>query len=273
VDDSRTLFNDLSDTARHVKPSYYFTLRALLQSRVDLDESFIAGDDEEDAAVYLEHLRRAFDDPAGREQAAPYLHRYDLDAFGRLARAADARLTYKIYRTDTDFLLVSLGLFENPNLALMSRVPPLAATYRRSMEPTEDVVMGRGRTFYRFSYQYSQLVSRRKPVVTEVLERLARGFDRYTRILGRLRGEYTDIVRTLAAGEVYHLEQTVDSKRQREILQERQDAFLDAYTAWREVPGHEERRRLEESVAALAAIDPEFGFDIEEHAAEERKAV
>jgi hypothetical protein len=273
VDDSRTLFNDLTESARHVKPSYYFTLRALLQSRVDLDESFVPEGDDEDAGIYLEHLRRAFDDPAHRDEATPYLHRYDRDAFGRLGRAADARLTYKIYKTDTDFLLVSLGVFENPNLALMNRVPPLAATYRRSMEPTEDVVMGRGRTFYRFSYQYSQLVSRPNPVITEVLERLARGFDRYTRVLGRLRGEYTDIVHALAAGEVYHLEQTVDSRRQREILQERQDAFLDAYSAWRQSFGADDRRRLETAVEALKAVDSEFDFDFDEAAEEQREAI
>ncbi len=273
MNDSRTLFTDLKDTARHVRPSYYFTLRALLQSRVDLDEAFATDGDTEDASLYLEHLRRAFDDPDHRDQDAPYLHRYDLDAFGRLGRAADGQLTYRIYKTDTDFLLVSIGVFENPNLALMNRVPPLAATYRRSMEPSEDVVMGRGRTFYRFSYQYSQLVSRQKPVITEVLERLARGFDRYTRVLGRLRGEYTDIVRELAAGEVFHLEQRVDSKRRREILQERQDAFLDAYSAWRNDSANGARGRLETAVEALKAIDPEFDFDFEEADEEQRKAV
>jgi hypothetical protein len=263
VDDSRSLFTDLKDSARGVKPSTYFMMRTLLHSRVDLDESVEESGEDEDMNVYLAHLLKSFDDPVYAESARSFLHAYDHEVLGRLARSTDARLKYKIYKTDTDFLLVSIGVFDNPNLALMNRLPA-AATTRRAMEPTEDVVMGRGRTCYRFAYQYSQLVPRQQPMLTDVLEKLARGFDRYTRVLAHLRGEYFDVARELSRGEVYHLEQSVDSEERRRILQERQDAFLDAYADWKRAESEDHRLRLERAAQDLREIDPDFTFDPDE---------
>ena len=264
MDDSRFLFTDLTDEARDVRPSYYFMMRSLLHSRLDLDESAEEGAGEEDVNVYLAHLLQAFSDPAYLEGAKPYLHRYDHEVFRRLARSTDARLKYKIYKTNADFLLVSIGVFDNPELALLSRLPRVSRRlYRRNLEPSESAVMGRGRTYYEFAYQYSQLVPRRRPALTQVLEKLSEGFDRYTRILAHLRGEYLDIVAELSRGEVYHLERTVNSQRQREVLRERQDAFLDAYADWRRTHADAERRRLDEAVKALQEVDPSFRFDLE----------
>lgn len=264
LDESRFLFTDLTDEARGVKPSYYFMMRSLLHSRVDLDEDSDENTYEEDVNVYLAHLLQAFSDPVYLEGAKPYLHRYDHEVFRRLARATDARLKYKIYKTNADFLLVSIGIFDNPELALLSRLPRVSRRlYRRNLEPTEEAVMGRGRTYYEFAYQYSQLVPRRHPALTQVLGKLSEGFDRYTRILAHLRGEYMDIVAELSRGEIYHLERTVDSQRQRQVLQQRQDAFLDAYADWRRTHGDTERHRLAKAVRALQEIDPSFRFDLE----------
>ncbi len=264
MDESRFLFTDLTDEARSVKPSYYFMMRSLLHSRVDLGDTSEPGNEEEDVNVYLAHLLQSFGDPGYLEGAKPYLHRYDHEVFGRLSRSTDARLKYRIYKTNADFLLISIGIFDNPSQTLLNRLPGSGAAGRRELEPTEEAIMGRGRTYYQFAYNYSQLVYRRKPAISEVLEKLSSGFDRYTRILAHLRGEYMDIIHELSRGEIYHLERTVNSEQKRQFLQDRQDAFLDAYAEWKRDPSDMRRDALDDAVTRLRELDPDFAFDPDE---------
>jgi hypothetical protein len=261
VDDSRFLFTDLTDEARSVKPSYYFMMRSLLHSRVDVGDTSEAGNEEEDVNVYLAHLLQSFSDPEYLEGAKPYLHRYDHEVFGRLSRSTDARLKYRIYKTNADFLLISIGIFDNPSQTLLNRLPGSGAAWHRDLEPTEEAIMGRGRTYYQFAYNYSQLVYRQKPAISEVLEKLSSGFDRYTRILAHLRGEYMDIIHELSRGEVYHLERTVNSQQKRQLLRDRQDAFLDAYAEWKRDPSDMHRDALDDTIVRLRELDPDFRFD------------
>jgi len=268
VDNSRFLFTDLTDEARSVKPSYYFMMRSLLHSRVDT--GMVSGEEgeEEDVNVYLAHLLQSFSDPVYLEGAKPFLHRYDHEVFDRLSHSTDARLKYKIYKTNADFLLVSIGVFDNPSQTLLGRIHGGSVpAHRGTFEPTEEATMGRGRTYYRFAYQYSQLLSQRRPALTEVLEKLAKGFDRYTAILAHLRGEYLDLVNQLSQGEIYHLERSVNREQARETLHELQDAFLDAYAEWRRSRSAPDRERLGRTMAALRELDPEFHFDPEAQAA------
>ena len=100
-------------------------------------------------------------------------------------------------------------------------------------EPSEEASVGRGKTYYHFAYSYSQQINRRHPAITEVLEKLSVGFDRYIKILSHMRGEYLDLVNILSQGEVYHLERNVDKERERESLRQMQDEFLDCYIEWK----------------------------------------
>jgi hypothetical protein len=262
MDNSRFLFTDLGDEARNVKPSYYFMMRSLLHSRVDTGMVSQEGGEEEDVNVYLAHLLQAFGDPAYLESARPYLHRYDHEVFDRLARSTDARLKYKIYKTNADFLLVSVGIFDNPSQVLLGRVSGgPGARPHPVLEPSEEATIGRGRTYYQFAYVYSQQLAATRPAVGEVLEKLARSFDRYTQILAHLRGEYLDLVSQFSQGEIYHLERSVNREQFRERLHERQDAFLDAYAAWRRSGTEEDRERLIAAAAAVKEMDPGFAFD------------
>jgi hypothetical protein len=258
LNNSRFLFTDLTDEARSVKPSYYFMMRSLLHSRIDTGMLSDTDGEEEDVNVYLAHLLQSFSDPVYLESAKPYLHRYDHEVFGRLSLSTDARLKYKIYKTNADFLLVSIGVFDNPSQALLNQVPGWSASSPHG--PTEEATMGRGRTYYQFAYEYSQLLSQRHPAITEVLEKLARGFDRYTQILAHLRGEYLDLVHQLSEGEIYHLERSVNREQNREALRERQDAFLDAYATWRRTGREEDQAKMNEAGESLRELDPDFHF-------------
>ena len=262
MDASRFLFTDLTDAARSVKPSYYFMMRSLLHSRIDTGLPSPPGGEEEDVNVYLAHLLQAFGDSAFFESSRPYLHRYDHEVFDRLSHSTDARLKYKIYKTNADFLLISIGIFDNPSQTLLGSGP--ASSHRAGFEPSEEATIGRGRTYYQFAFEYSQVVNRRHPAVTEVLEKLSHGFDRYAQILAHLRGEYLDIIEQFSQGEIYHLERSVNREQLREKLRERQDTFLDAYASWRRSGTEDDRQAMLTAAQALRELDPNFTFDADD---------
>jgi hypothetical protein len=261
LDASRFLFTDLTDAARSVKPSYYFMMRSLLHSRIDTGLPSHPGGEEEDVNVYLAHLLQAFGDSTYFESSRPYLHRYDHEVFDRLSQSTDARLKYKIYKTNADFLLISIGIFDNPSQTLLGQGHGPAAAHRAVFEPSEEATIGRGRTYYQFAFEYSQVVNRKHPAVTEVLEKLSHGFDRYAQILAHLRGEYLDLIQQFSQGEIYHLERSVNREQLREKLQERQDAFLDAYAVWRRSGTEQDRKSMHAAADALRELDPNFTFD------------
>jgi hypothetical protein len=263
MDSSRYLFVDLKDESRRVKPSYFFMMRCLLYSR--LETGYLSNQEamDEDVNVYLAHLLNSFSSPDYVESCRQYLHRYDHEVFRRLQRSTDARLKYVIYKTNADFLLVSIGVFDNPTQWLADRFSEGRSSHSRPTEPMEEASIGRGKSYYHFAYAYSQQVNRRHPAITEVLEKLSVGFDRYIKVLSHMRGEYLDLVKVLSSGEVYHLARTVNKERERQLLNQRRDEFLDGYLKWRRSGRAEDLDNLRRAAAAIQSIDPDFKFSSE----------
>jgi hypothetical protein len=267
MDASRYLFVDLKDESRRIKPSYFFMMRCLLYSR--LESGAVTDPDfaDEDVNVYLAHLLNSFSDPGYIEKSMQYLHRYDHEVFKRLQRSTDARLKYVIYKTNADFLLVSVGIFDNPGQWIAAS----KAGRSRIFEPNEEASIGRGKTYYHFAYTYSQQINRNHPAVTEVLEKLSVGFDRYVKILTFMRGEYLDLVKALSQGEVYHLERTINKEEEKELIRMKKDEFLDRYLDWRRTGSAESLDDLRRTAAAIRAMDPGFTFTEEKHEGEPLK--
>ena len=130
------------------------------------------------------------------------------------------------------FQLFALGIFDNPE-ANLSEGQPSSGADRAYLKPSEEAYIGRGRTYYRFAYSYSQQIHGRHTPITEVLEKLSEGFDKYTRILAHMRGEYLDLLRRLSRGEIYHLERVVNESQREEKIKEKQDQVLDLYLEWK----------------------------------------
>ncbi len=244
---------DLKDTSRELQPTYYFMINCLLYSRVET--GLVSNQDfyDEDVNVYLAHLLHSFINPDYVEQSRKFLSRYDTDVFHRLSNCTDARLKYRIYKTNADFLLVSIGIFDNPMAA---------EGHRNKMQPSEEAYIGRGKTYYHFAYSYGQQVHRKNAGVSEVLEKLSVGFDKYLRILSHMRGEYLDLMTRLSRGEVYHLERSVDEQQQQELLRLKQDELLELYTRWKDSPSAETEENLERVVGEIRQINPEFKFEL-----------
>ena len=244
---------DLKDNSRDLQPTYYFMINCLLYSR--METGLVSNQDcyDEDVNVYLAHLLHSFINPEYVEQSKRFLSKYDTDVFRRLSNASDARLKYQIYKTNADFLLVSIGIFDNPTLA---------GAVRTRQQPNEEAYIGRGKTYYHFAYTYSQQMHRKNQGVSEVLEKLSTGFEKYLRILSHMRGEYLDLMKRFSNGEVYHLERSIDEHSQQELLRVKQDELLELYSAWRTSHSPETEESLERVVSEIRQINPDFKFEL-----------
>ena len=243
---------DLKDNSRDLQPTYYFMINCLLYSR--METGLVSNQDcyDEDVNVYLAHLLHSFINPEYVEQSKRFLSKYDTDVFRRLSHSTDARLKYQIYKTNADFLLVSIGIFDNP----------VIAGARTRLQPSEEAYIGRGKTYYHFAYTYSQQMHRKNAGVSEVLEKLSTGFEKYLRILSHMRGEYLDLMKRLSNGEVYHLERSIDEHSQRELLRVKQDELLELYSAWRASKSAETEESLERIVSEIRQLNPSFKFEL-----------
>lgn len=243
-------------------PTFHFMLKCLLYSR--LQTGLVSNRDfyDEDVNVYMAHLLQAFINPDYLDRVKPYLSQYDSEVFQKLSGSQDARLKYTIYKTNADFLLVSMGMFDDADAAMPDRRG--GASEKSWLDPAEEAYVGRGRTYYRFAYTFSQQLPRRNAALTEVLEKMAVGFDRYIKILSHMRGEYFDLMKRLSSGEVFHLQRNVNEEARKTEVREKQDQLLDLYNQWRTSRDAPTWSAMQEIIQELSEILPGFSFHIPE---------
>ena len=104
----------LKEASRELQPTYHFMVHCLLYSRMETGLVAAPESYDEDVNVYLAHLIHSFINPEFAEQSRRFLSCYDLDVFQRLSRSREAHLRYTVHKTAADFLLVSVGLFDDP---------------------------------------------------------------------------------------------------------------------------------------------------------------
>jgi hypothetical protein len=260
---TREQYLELPASGRELRPTYLFMMKCLLYSR--METGLVSNKDyyDEDVNVYIAHLLNSFINPEYVERARSLLSKYDTEVFRRLGESRDARLKYTLYKTNADFLLVSLGIFDNPS-AGAGPGESIPGAPRGDSRPVEEADLGRGRDYYRFAYSYSQQIHGRNAAVTDVLEKLSVGFDKYLRVLAHMRGEYLNLVRSLSRGEIYHLERVVNESAREDSIKGKQDELLDLYLEWkrtREDRLRVQMRRLQEEIRSL---QPEFRFEVPE---------
>lgn len=243
------------DARREIEPTFFFMLNCLLYSR--LEKGYPSNQEfyDEDVNVYLANLLCSFMKPEFHRRAQPYLSPYDSSLFEKVQNSADARLKYTIYKTNADFLLISIGIFNNAE----AKRPDSAQLFRNS----EEAYMGRGKAYYHFAYTYSQSTFKKSTGITEILEKLSKGFERYVEILSHMRGEYFNILDRLSDGEVYHLERSIDPGRATRELRALQDEFLDTYSTYLRTKNENLRGKLEELAGKIRELDDSFDFHID----------
>jgi len=246
----RNYYFDMKD--KHKEPTFFFMLNCLLLTRIQND---LESDDsvfEQEVNVYLANLLTAFTNPSYIECLRPYLSEHDMELFTRLKNSNDARLKYTIYKANADFLLFSIGVFDSVG----EHSVPLGPQFKHGHQGQ----MGKGQTYYHFAFSYSKRVPGVADTMTEVLEQLAKGFEKYVTILTYLRGEYFDIVKRLSGGEIYHLMRSVEASGKRLRLEKKQDEFLDAYIDWKSHHTERAKRKVMVLAEELRGLDPSFKY-------------
>lgn len=254
---------DLKGAGGRSEPTYYFMINCLLYSR--METGLVSNQDfyDEDVNVYLAHLLHSFLNPEYFEQSKKYLSKYDADVFRRLQTSTDARLKYAIYKTNADFLLISIGIFDQPVGSDQNS---------DSLKPSEEAYVGRAKTYYHFAYSYSQQIHRRNSGVSDVLEKLSVGLEKYLKILSHMRGEYLDLSRRFSQGEVFHLERTVNEAGKQELIRAKQDQLLELYSAWRKNPTEGLEEDMDRVAAEIRELNPSFKFEIPNRKGTKQKA-
>lgn len=242
---------------REVEPTFHFVMNCLLCSRLESGNPSNQAYYDEDVNVYLAHLLTSFMNPEYLERSRKFLSRYDSDLFDKVRDSQDVRLKYTIYKTNADFLLISIGIFKNPD---GSRPGSRDAI----MKDNEEVYIGRAKAYYQFAYTYSQAMFRRATAITEVLEKLSKGFEQYVQILSHMRGEYFNILERLSTGDVYHLERSIDRFKSNSELRELQDQFLDLYSQYMKAKTPELKEKLRELVKKIQKLDESFRFTMDQ---------
>jgi len=155
-----------------------------------------------------------------------------------------------------------LGIFDSPPAAPAGAAPPHGRPDRSILQPSEEAYVGRGSTYYRFAYSYSQQIHGRNTAISEVLEKLSAGFEKYLRILTHMRGEYLNLLRSLSRGEIYHLERVVNESQREEVLRRKQDELLDLYLEWKQTRTNDLRARIDALQEEIRQFLPEFRFEV-----------
>lgn len=248
--DERYIPVDRDGTPRAPEVRAQFMMRCLLSSRIEAGLPSKDEDGEQDVNVYLTQLLCAYSDPQYCLRVGGYISTYDTSLFERVEHSTSHRFKYSVYKINADHLLMSIGVFQNPE----GRRPDSRAPLLRRRD---DVFVGRGKTYYDFASTYSQRVFGTTSGVCGVLGKLSARFEAYVQVLSYLRGEYFDFVTRISDGELYHLQASV----QTEGVQALHDEFLDLYSAYRQTPSPEARAKLLEAVARLQRLDPQFRFE------------
>lgn len=250
-----TMYHQInSGSEASAEQTYYFMMNTLLYSRM---ESGLPSNDEffdEDVNIYLANLLSSMVYSEYHRSISRYVTPYDIPLFESISSSTDPREKYQTYKVNADYLLVSLGIFGNASGRRLNSAP--------HMRISGESYMGRGKAYYSLAQSYSMETFRRSTAVTEVLGKLSQGFEKYVKILSLMRGEFFNFYEKISAGELYHLENSVNSIDNEKQLKALYDEFLDTYSQYRQNPVPAAKKQVEECVAAIRELDPSFSFTL-----------
>jgi hypothetical protein len=210
---------------------------------------------QEDVQAYLDALRDQLEAnvPLPPERTR-LLSRFDIAAWRRLAGATRGSLKYRIFRTPTDMLLVSVGIFEQSG--------PYVPSRREGTLPGEEADMGRSPGWYHFSYTYSELLENPTSTLGGVLEKLTLGLERYHKMLSHMKGEYWSMATRFENAQVMRLERIVDEEARETAIRAMQDQLLDAYAEWKRTGHRKHLDQIRGIAREIRTLSPDFNFSL-----------
>jgi hypothetical protein len=227
----------------------YFFINNFLLSRIDSDLPSDLAEYDEDVNVYTAALLSGI--VTGREDLlrGDLVSTRDADVFARVQDSKDQRYRYRVYKANADFLYVSLGLFSEG-----------VAEADGSIEDETNRLTGRGKSYYQFASAYAERLYGSHAGITEVMDKLSRNFEAYTRVMTWMSGEYLNLVRRLSEGEVFHIERSIQTTFAGSHRRHTWDDLLDSYVEWQKTHAKDARRKLARAARELRRVDPTFSL-------------
>jgi len=227
----------------------YFFINSFLLSRIDSELPSDLAEFDEDVNIYTAALLAGV--VTGRDSLlrADLVSTRDADVFARVQESKDQRLRYQVYKANADFLYVSLGVFSEAVAADSGEV-----------ESDAFRLTGRGKSYYQFASAYAERLYGSRAGIAEVMEKLSRNFESYTKVMSWMSGEYLNLVRRLSEGEVFHIERDAQVRFEDAHKTHVWDELLDSYVDWQKSHAIEARRRLSRAARELKRVDPSFSL-------------
>ena len=144
---------------------------------------------DEEVNVYLAHLLLLLADPLYQEWVSSYVSKHDTSVYQKGCELSDRVRKYFTYKLNADYLLTSLGIFQNLG-------KPHGA-FRRFYEQEPKIYIGRGKAYYGMAADYNHQIYRRRTTLETVFEKLSFSFEEYVRILSYMRSAYLDFVQSI----------------------------------------------------------------------------
>ncbi len=236
------------------QPAYFYMMNNFLYSRIDsnfpTNELFY----DEDVNIYIANLLTSISDSQHHQRIKKYVTPYDQTLNELLKTISDPREKYLAYKSNADFLLISLGIFNNPK-----RMKPGSKTH---MNLPSKTYIGRGEIYYSLAQSYLYKTSNRKSAIGDILGKLARGFENYVRTLSVLKGEYFNFHKKISTGEMYHFERSILKFSKNNKLGKLHDKFLDIYSEYQKKESIPLKKALKQVTDEIVEIDPSFSFKI-----------
>ncbi len=245
----------VADPASITSPSRedvgYFFINNFLLSRIDSDLPSDLTEYDEDVNVYTASLLAGV--VTGREDLlrGDLVSTRDSDVFARVQESKDQRLRYRVYKANADFLYLSIGIFSDT---------ALSGDATHGSEELQNRLTGRGKSYYQFASAYAERLYGRGAAIAEVMDKLSRNFEAYTKVMIWMSGEYLHLLKQLSSGEVFHFERAAQERFEKSHRAQTWDVLLDSYVEWRRTHAREERRKLVGAARELRRIDPTFSL-------------
>ncbi len=231
----------------------FFMMNNLLYSRIDSGYPSNNDQFDEDVNVYLAGLLESMISPEYHQNLKKYVIPYDLPLFESIKDESDSRVKYMTYRINADFLLMSMGIFNNAKGRGPNSIP--------HMNIPEESYIGRGKAYYDLARSYLLQTILHPNAMTEILGKLSENFEKYLKIISVMKSEYFNFFKRISVGELYHLNHSIQQEDLKKQISRKYDEFLYAYSRFRKEGTDESKTSLRKKVRELQKLDKSFEFD------------
>jgi len=229
-------------------------LNCLLHSRIHTGIESNHDVYDEDVNVYLAHLLNSHMEASQITAMPDSIATCDADLFRMIEEAGSDRRRYTIYKTNADFLLMSIAVFDTVDKPVFNR-PAIFHTSRSTY-------IARAASYYAHAASHATKLACGTSRVGLTLQKLSDRFDDYVQILTYMRGQYLNLLKRYSPGELFHLDRQIEKVERDQAIERVRDEFLDTYHEWMKTREDAVQKRLLEQAELLKELDPAFDFQL-----------